>query len=100
MVEVLTGFVLVRLEPLDWEEDAAFGKKFGIEKYPALLLLDSSGERKLGAVGDVSPEEVASAFRGALARTIHEGVRPPSDSPGYLAPKWRLSQLVSVYTLS
>ena len=68
MVEVLTEYVLVRLEPLDWEEDAAFGKKFGIEEYPALLLLDWKAEKKLGAVGDLSPEEVATGLRAALKK--------------------------------
>ena len=65
MVKVLTEFVLVRLEPLDWEEDAEFGKKFGVEKYPAILLLDWKGEEKLGVIGDASPEEVASGIRKA-----------------------------------
>ena len=68
MVEVLTEFVLVRLEPLDWEEDAAFGKKFGVEEYPALLLLDFKAEARLALVGDVPPEEIAAALRKALGR--------------------------------
>jgi hypothetical protein len=68
VVELLPEFVLVRLEPLDWEEDAAFGKKFGVEEYPALLLLDHDVEKKLGIVGDVPPEKVAEALRKALAR--------------------------------
>ena len=68
MVEVLSEFVLVRLEPLDWEDDAAFGKKFGVEEYPAILLLDCKAETKIGAIGDVPPEEVAAGLRKALAR--------------------------------
>jgi len=68
VAKLLTEFVLVRLEPLDWDEDAEFGRKFGIEEYPALLLLDSKGEKKLGAIGDVSAEKVAEVLQGALAR--------------------------------
>ena len=68
VVEVLSEFVLVRLEPLDWEEDAAFGKRFGIEEYPAILLLDWQAEKKLGVIGDVPPEDVAKGLREALTR--------------------------------
>ena len=35
---------------------------------PALLLLDPSGKKKLGTVGDESPEEVAATLRTALGR--------------------------------
>ena len=65
---MLTEFVLVRLEPLDWDEDAELGKKFGIEEYPALLLLDWSGKTKLGEIGDVSAEKVAEVLKSALSR--------------------------------
>jgi hypothetical protein len=68
VVEVLTEFVLVRLAPLDSEEDAEFGQKFGIGKYPALLLLHWTGARKLGEIGDETPEKVAAALRSALGR--------------------------------
>ena len=68
VVEFLTEFVIVRLEPMDWDEDAEFGKKFGIEKFPALLLLDWSGKTKLGEIGDVSAEKVAAVLKTALDR--------------------------------
>ena len=68
VVKPLSEFVLVRLEPLDWDEDAEFGEKFGVEDYPCLLLLDSKGEKKLGVIGDVSPEEVAAGLLKALGR--------------------------------
>lgn len=64
----LTEFVLVRVEPLKWEADREFGEEFGVTKYPAILLLDPTGEKKLGTVGDESPEEVAAALRRALGR--------------------------------
>ncbi|MHC4470453.1 MAG: TlpA family protein disulfide reductase [Planctomycetota bacterium] len=68
VVEVLPEFVLVRLEPLDWEEDREFAEKFGVRKFPALLLLDWQGKKKLGQLGDVSPEELAKGLRRALGR--------------------------------
>jgi hypothetical protein len=68
VARLLTEFVLVRLEPMDWEEDKAFGKKFGVTGFPALLLLDWRGEKKLGVVGDASAEKVAAALREALGR--------------------------------
>ncbi len=40
----------------------------GEEEFPSLLLLDPTGGRKLGTVGDVSPEEVEAALRRALGR--------------------------------
>ena len=68
VAKLLTEFVLVRLEPMDWEEDEEFGRKFGVTKFPALLFLDWKAEKKLGAVGDVSAEKVAAALREALGR--------------------------------
>jgi hypothetical protein len=68
VVKELREFVLVRLEPLDWDEDREFGEKFGVEEFPAVLLLDWQGKKKLGVVGDVSPDEVAAALREALGR--------------------------------
>ena len=68
VVEFLSEFVIVRLEPMDWDEDKAFGAKFGVTEFPALLMLDSTGERKLGTIGDESPEDVAKALRTALGR--------------------------------
>lgn len=65
---MLTEFVLVRLEPVEWEEDASFGKRFGVEKYPALLALDWKGEKALATVGDESPGKVAATLRAALER--------------------------------
>ena len=67
-MKVLTEFVLVRLEPLDWDEDRKFGEKFGVTKYPALLLLDSKAGKKLGVLGDVSAEKVAEGLSKALGR--------------------------------
>lgn len=68
VVRVLRDFVLVRLEPMDWEEDRTFGERFGVTDFPAVLLLDWQGKRKLGVVGDDSPEEVADGLRKALGR--------------------------------
>lgn len=53
---------------MDWDEDREFGERFGITKFPALLMLDSTGKKKLGTVGDESPENVAKALKEALAR--------------------------------
>jgi len=68
VAKVLTEFVLVRLQPMDWDEDREFGERFGITEFPSLLLLDPKGERKLGVVGDVSAREVETALRKALDR--------------------------------
>lgn len=66
VVKVLPGYVLVKLQPLAKEEDLELAEKFGVEEFPAVLLLDWTGEKKLGVVGDVSPEEVAATLRKAL----------------------------------
>jgi hypothetical protein len=68
VAKLLTEFVLVRLEPMDWDEDKAFGERFGLTEFPALLFLDWKAEKKLGAVGDVSAEKVAAALGKALGR--------------------------------
>ena len=64
----MTEFVLVKLEPMKWDADLETAKEFGIEKFPVLLILDPSGEKKLGTVGDEPPEKVAAALRAALGR--------------------------------
>jgi len=66
VAKVLSDFVLVRLEPMEWDEDREFGAKFGVTKFPSLLLLDATGTKKLGVVGDVSTEKVEAALRAAL----------------------------------
>ena len=68
VAKLLTEFVLVRVEPMKWDDDKAFGKKFGVTEFPALLILDPTGKKKLGTVGDESPENVAKALKQALAR--------------------------------
>jgi hypothetical protein len=64
----LPEYVLVRLTPLDVDEDLEFADRFGIEEFPRILLLDPEGEKRLGECGDESPEEVADALRKALGR--------------------------------
>ena len=68
VVKLLTEFVLVRVEPMKWDDDKEFGAKFGVTKFPALLLLDSTAGKKLGVIGDVSAEKVAEELRKALGR--------------------------------
>jgi hypothetical protein len=68
VVKLLTEYVLVRLEPLDWDEDLEFAHRFGVKKFPALLLLDWTGKKKLGVIGDVSPEEVAEGLAEAQGK--------------------------------
>ena len=68
VAKLLTEFVLVRVEPMKWDDDKEFGAKFGVAKFPALLFLDWKAEKKLGTVGDVSAEKVAAALRKALGR--------------------------------
>jgi thioredoxin-related protein len=68
VVKALTEYVLVKLEPLKRDADKELAKRFGVTEFPALLLLDPTGERKLGAVGDEPPEKVAAALREALGR--------------------------------
>lgn len=68
VTKLLTEFVLVRVEPMVWDDDKEFGAKFGVTDFPALLILDWKAERSLGTVGDVSAEEVAKALRKALHR--------------------------------
>jgi hypothetical protein len=68
VAKILSEFVLVRLEPLDWEDDRAFGAKFGIEEFPRLLVLDHAAKRKLGDLGDVAEKEVAAFLRRVLRR--------------------------------
>ena len=68
MVKLLSEYVLVRLEPLDWDEDLKFAHGFGVKTFPSILLLDWTGERKLGVIGDVPPKEVAAGLREALGR--------------------------------
>lgn len=68
VAKILTEFVIVRLEPMDWDEDRDFGARFGIEKFPRLLVLDPTGTRKLGDLGDVPEREVAAFLRGVLKR--------------------------------
>ena len=48
--------------------DRKFAESFGVTKYPALLFLDPEAEKKLGSVGEVSPEEVAAALRKVLGK--------------------------------
>ncbi len=59
--KALSDFVLVRLEPMEWDEDREFGAKFS-----SLLLLDATPEKQLGVVGDVAAEKVESAPRAVL----------------------------------
>ena len=68
VAEVLPEFILVRLEPLKWDEDRELGERFGITEFPSLLVLDSAGEKKLGEIGDVPEKEVAAFLRRMLAR--------------------------------
>ena len=68
VVGPLSEYVLVRLEPMDWDEDKEFAQRFGVENFPSLLLLDWTGEMKLGVIGDVSPEEVAKGLTNALGK--------------------------------
>jgi len=68
VAKLLTEFVLVRVEPMKWDDDKEFGAKFGVTKFPALLFLDWKAEKKLGTVGDVSAEKVVAALRKALGR--------------------------------
>ncbi len=68
VAEILPAFVLVRLEPLDWDEDREFAAKFGITKFPRLLALDPTAAKKLGDLGDVSEKEVAAFLRRILGR--------------------------------
>ncbi len=51
---------------MEWDEDREFAARFGVTKFPSLLLLDPMGEKKLGVVGDVSAEKVEAALRKAL----------------------------------
>ena len=67
-MEHLTEFVIVRLEPMDWDADREFGETFGVTEFPALLMLDPTGKKKLGTIGDESPEDVAAALKAALGR--------------------------------
>jgi len=68
VVGPLSEFVLVRLEPMDWDEDLEFAHRFGVKEFPCLLLLDWKGEKKLGVIGDVSPEEVSKGLGEALGK--------------------------------
>ena len=68
VVKHLPGFILVKLQPLDREEDLEFADRFGVEEFPALLLLDWKGEKKLGVIGDVGPEQVAAGLRRVLGK--------------------------------
>lgn len=68
MVKELADFVLVKLEPMKWKQDKAFALKFGVKKFPALLVLDPTGKKALGTVGDVSAKEVVTMLLKALGR--------------------------------
>jgi hypothetical protein len=68
VVKFLPEFVIVRLEPMDWDEDREFGAKFGITEFPRLLVLDPTGSEKLGELGDVPEKEVAAFLRHVLGK--------------------------------
>ena len=68
VAEILPAFVIVRLEPMDWDEDREFAAKFGITKFPRLLALDSTGTKKLGDIGDVPEKEVAAFLQRLLGK--------------------------------
>jgi hypothetical protein len=68
VAKILPEFVIVRLEPVEWDEDREFGARFGITKFPWLLVLDPSGERKLGDLGDAPEKDVAAFLRAVLSK--------------------------------
>ena len=67
-MEHLHDFVLVKLEPLMKRQDRDIARRYGVKRYPALLLLDWRAEKKLGVIGDVPAEEAAAALAGARRR--------------------------------
>ncbi len=60
VAKLLPRFVIVRLEPLAWDDDREFAAKFGITEFPRLLVLDATGKKKLGDLGDVPEKEIAA----------------------------------------
>ena len=68
VVKYLSEFVLVKMPPMKNAGDREFAEGFGVTEYPALLFLDPGAKRKIGSVGNVSPEEVAAALRKALGK--------------------------------
>lgn len=67
-MRLLSNFVLVKLEPLKNEDHKAMAESFGIKKWPAVMVLDWMAKKKLGVVGDASPEEVAAELNKVLHR--------------------------------
>ncbi len=63
VVKHLHRFVLVRLHPVKREEDRRFAAEFGREVFPGLLFLDWRAREKLGEIGDVPAEELATKLR-------------------------------------
>jgi len=51
---------MVKLKPMTNRRDRDYARKFGVDKYPAVLLLDWQAKRKLAEIGDVTPQELAA----------------------------------------
>ncbi len=86
MVKHLSQFVLVKLQPMTVRKDLNYARRFGMEQYPAVLLLDWRARRKLGEIGDVPAEELAAkahrlgaplaVVQEALCASATAGLRP------------------------
>jgi hypothetical protein len=77
VVKHLHEFVLIKLEPLKNKRDKAIALQYGVKKYPALLLLDWTGKKKLGVMGDIPPGKVAAGLEEALERIRGKGSEKP-----------------------